>query len=293
MKQRVVVQAVIEHEGKVLLLRRSHGRPGIVGKYELPGGTIDDDEQPDDALRRHLKNDVGLQTASCTLRDIISMNNREEGDVQHILISYVATGIDENTAIRLGPNYDEFAWILKTEIQRNQLRDSAITLLGLYVESQDQNDNSKNNIQYDVNLTTKKHHTIIYSDGGSRGNPGPSAAAFVIIDEHKNVIDTGGEYIGITTNNQAEYQGVRLGLERARELGLQSIEFRIDSMLVVNQLRGVYKIKNRELWPINERIVALCETFERVRFTHVPRELNQQADSLVNALLDQHKNDIT
>ena len=220
------------------------------------------------------------------------MNNREEGDVQHILISYIVADINENTAVRLGPNYDEFAWILKTEIQQNQLRDSALTLLGLYTENHTVSDHSKNDTQVDVINTTKKHHTIIYSDGGSRGNPGPSAAAFVIMDEHQNVIDTGGEYLGITTNNQAEYQGVRLGLERARELGLHSIEFRIDSMLVVNQLRGSYKIKNRELWPINERIVALTETFERVRFTHVPRELNQQADSLVNALLDQHKSDI-
>jgi ribonuclease HI len=220
------------------------------------------------------------------------MNNREEGDVQHILISFVATGIDDNTAIRLGPNYDEFVWILKTEIQRNQLRDSALTLLGVYDQDQTLNEYGKNDTQNGVVDTTKKNHTIIYSDGGSRGNPGPSAAAFVIMDEHKNVIDKGGEYLGITTNNQAEYQGVRLGLERARELGLHTIEFRIDSMLVVNQLRGVYKIKNRELWPINERIVALTDTFERVRFTHVPRELNQQADSLVNVLLDQHKSDI-
>lgn len=293
MKQRVVVQAVIEHEGKVLLFRRSHGRPGIVGTYELPGGTIDDNEQPDDALRRHLRNDAGLEPASLMLRDAISMHNREEGDVQHVLISYVVGGIDDGTPIRLGPNYDEFQWILKTEIQQNHLRDSALTLLGVYTADSNVGLNSKNDNYIDVSNTTKNKSTIIYSDGGSRGNPGPSAAAFVILDEHKNVIDTGGEYIGITTNNQAEYQGVRLGLERARELGLQRIEFRIDSMLVVNQLRGVYKIKNRELWPINERIVALCDAFEKVKFTHVPRELNQQADSLVNTLLDQHKNDIS
>jgi ribonuclease HI/ADP-ribose pyrophosphatase YjhB (NUDIX family) len=291
-KQRVVVQAVIEHEGKVLLFRRSHGRPGIVGKYELPGGTIDDDEQPDDALRRHLRNDVGLEPTSLTLRDVISMHNREEGDVQHVLVSYVAGGVDDATAIRLGPNYDEFEWISKTEIQQNHLRDSALTLLGLYTAEAAMDVHGKNDNYNDVLDTTKHKGAIIYSDGGSRGNPGPSAAAFVILDEHKNVIDTGGEYIGITTNNQAEYQGVRLGLERASELGLRSIEFRIDSMLVVNQLRGVYKIKNRELWPINERIVALCARFEKVRFTHVPRELNQQADSLVNVLLDQHKADI-
>jgi ribonuclease HI len=291
-KQRVVVQAIIENQDKVLLLRRSHGRPGIVGKYELPGGTINDDEQPDDALRRHLKNDVGIEPTSFFLKDIFSMHNREEGDVQHILVSYGVSGIDEKTEIVLGPNYDQFVWILKTEIQQNQLRDSALTLLGLYDGMPLPQINTESEYRNDVISATNTQHVVIYSDGGSRGNPGPSAAAFVIMDGNEKVIDQGGEYLGITTNNQAEYHGVQLGLERAKALGIRIIEFRIDSMLVVNQLKGLYNIKNRELWPINERIMALIDAFERVRFTHVPRELNQVADSLVNSLLDGHKNDI-
>src|SRR5690606_18985618 len=132
---------------------------------------------------------------------------------------------------------------------------------------------------------------VIYSDGGSRGNPGPSAAGFVILNSQQEVIAEGGEYLGITTNNQAEYQGVRIGLEKAIELGYKKVDFKLDSMLVVNQMKGYYKIKNRELWPINERIRMLMTKFDRVTFTHVNRQFNQLADGMVNKTLDKHKNE--
>ena len=131
----------------------------------------------------------------------------------------------------------------------------------------------------------------IYSDGGARGNPGPAACGVVIKDIHGKTISKHSKILGETTNNQAEYQGVRLGLEKAVALGYKNIEFRVDSMLVVNQLKGLYTIKNRELWPINERIKSLISNFEKVKFVHVPREQNQIADSLVNKYLDQQKND--
>ncbi len=111
----------------------------------------------------------------------------------------------------------------------------------------------------------------------------------MVLNNRQEVIAEGGEYLGITTNNQAEYQGVRLGLEKALELGCKRVDFKLDSMLVVNQMKGYYKIKNRELWPINERIRMLMTSFERVTFTHVNREFNQLADGMVNKTLDQHK----
>ena len=113
----------------------------------------------------------------------------------------------------------------------------------------------------------------------------------MVIDKGE-LIDQGGEYIGVTTNNQAEYHGVRLGLEAAIRLGVRKLEMRIDSLLVVNQLKGIYKIKNRELWPVNERIRELIGQFERVSFTHVPREMNQLADGAVNRILDERKNNV-
>lgn len=291
MKQRVVVQAVIKNDDKVLLLHRCQGRPAIVGKYELPGGTLDDEEQPEDALRRHVHGATGLVAPTMQLADVISMVNREEGDVQHVLISYTVSGLSGANFISLGRSYDSYEWKKLSNIQRDELRDSAQLLLGMYDTDKVVSKPVSNDSNIDVDNATNSQSAIIYSDGGSRGNPGQSAAAFVIMDRKQQVLDQGGSYLGITTNNQAEYHGVQLGLERASELGLRTIELRIDSMLVVNQMNGLYKIKNRELWPINERIRSLIGEFEKVTFTHVPRESNQLADLLVNKLLDEHQTD--
>ncbi len=131
---------------------------------------------------------------------------------------------------------------------------------------------------------------IIHTDGGSRGNPGPSATGFVIETIHGEILEEGGEYLGITTNNQAEYQAVKLALEHASKHTKDEIRLFIDSMLVVNQMKGIYKIKNRELWPIHSDIKRLSQQFKKVSFTHVPREKNKKADSKVNEVLDSIKN---
>jgi ribonuclease HI len=290
MKQRVVVQAIIEDKDRTLFLRRSQGRPSIIGKYELPGGTLEDNEQPEDALRRHVLSDLGIGIASMALRDVMSMTNREDGDIQHVFIVYLVQADTTNVRVQSGRSYDKYEWKKLTEIQQNELRDSTTYLLDLDVAKNTDYDAIHDNGYNGVKKATKSSRIIIYSDGGSRGNPGPSAAAFVMVDGGI-VIDQGGEYLGITTNNQAEYHGVQLGLEKAIERKVRLIEFRIDSMLVVNQLNGQYKIKNRELWPINERIEMLLGKFDLVTFKHVPRELNTLADALVNKILDQHENE--
>lgn len=127
---------------------------------------------------------------------------------------------------------------------------------------------------------------IIYTDGGSRGNPGPSASGYVIMDENKEILEEGGEYLGITTNNQAEYQAVKLALEHAEKFSPNSIEFRIDSLLVVNQMNGIYKIRNRDLWPVHKAIKDLAGKYPKVTYNHVRRENNKLADKMVNDILD-------
>lgn len=143
-----------------------------------------------------------------------------------------------------------------------------------------------------LNTTKKIHKTTLppeikmYADGGSRGNPGPSASGFVLMDIDNTVLIEHGVYLGITTNNQAEYQAVKLGLEEALKNGAQQVDVYLDSLLVVNQMKGVFKVKNRDLWPINVAIHELIKQFKKVNFTHVPRELNKLADAEVNKILD-------
>jgi ribonuclease HI len=127
-----------------------------------------------------------------------------------------------------------------------------------------------------------------FADGGSRGNPGPSSSGFVIYDLEDNVLLDKGVYLGITTNNQAEYTALKLALEECHKLGAREVQVYMDSLLVVNQMKGIFKVKNRDLWPIHDAIQQLAKGFDKIEYTHVPREFNKAADAAVNRALDQH-----
>lgn len=135
--------------------------------------------------------------------------------------------------------------------------------------------------------TTKITEVKLYADGGSRGNPGPSASGYVVMDMEGRVLARAGIYLGVTTNNQAEYQSLRLGLEEALRFQSREVHVYMDSMLVVNQMKGIFKVKNRDLWPIHAAIKDMVSKFKHVTFTHVPRELNKMADAVVNDALDE------
>lgn len=288
MNQRIAVRAIIKQEDKLLLLRRSSGRESILGLYELPGGRLEYGEQPEDALRRYLHDDVGLHVGEALLFDVVTYIDRDDRNIQYAVIVYSVSLADGHHEPRLGENYDQYLWELMNNVQQNVLTDLSQLLLGI-IHQEELTDKNINRVSLNDDKITTETDAIIYADGGSRGNPGPSASGYVVMDREQRILAQGGEYLGITTNNQAEYQGVRLGLEKAFELGLKRIEFRLDSMLVVNQMNGVYTIKNRDLWPINERIRDLISHFDRVGFRHVPREMNQLADREVNRTLNEHK----
>lgn len=288
MKQRLSVRAIINENGKALLLKRASGRPSILGKYELPGGKLAYGEQPEDALRRYLHDDAGLHIQSSQLFDAVTYIDHDDRDIQYAVVTYLVTLAPNRHDIRLSGNYSKYKWCSMSSIQQNELTDLTNLLLGIIRQDSLTDEKAIDN-SLNVDNITSDNKVTVYSDGGSRGNPGLSAAGFVIVNSDQDVIAEGGEFLGITTNNQAEYQGVRIGLERALELGYKRLDFKLDSMLVVNQLKGVYKIKNRELWPIHERIRELLTNFEYVSFSHVPRELNQLADGMVNKTLDAHE----
>lgn len=147
---------------------------------------------------------------------------------------------------------------------------------------------AKDSSETHPDVLAQSDKVIIYADGGSRGNPGPSACGFVIYDDNHNVLVNRGIYLGVTTNNQAEYTALKQALEEAHSLGAQAVHVYMDSMLVINQMRGIFKVKNRDLWPIHDAVKQLCTGFQKVDFTQVPRESNRMADAAVNAALDQH-----
>ena len=288
MKQKVSTRAIIKHDGKVLLLRRRGGRPSIRGMYELPGGRVHMNQQPDDAVRHALRIHTDVAAETIQLADVLSFVDPDDRELQYVFIVYEASLKPTDKTIELSNEYDKYTWKKMSEIQRDELTQSTLQILGLqevpYATSTPQETVLENGVS-----VTSLDTAILYSDGGSRGNPGPSASGFVVMNSGGEVISEGGAYLGITTNNVAEYQAVYLGLERAQELGAKSVDFRMDSLLVVNQMNGLWKIKHPDLAIIHHRIKELAAQFEKVTFSHVRREYNTLADGVVNKILDQHQ----
>ncbi len=128
---------------------------------------------------------------------------------------------------------------------------------------------------------------VIHTDGGSRGNPGPAAIGAVLEDASGQVLAQVSECIGDTTNNQAEYQAVVAALREAKKLAATELDFYLDSELVVKQLNGEYKMKNKDLSPLFAKICTEKLNYKKVSFNHVRREFNKAADALVNKALDE------
>lgn len=148
-------------------------------------------------------------------------------------------------------------------------------------------DNNKvGNDSLESDTKVKLTEVKLYADGGSRGNPGPSSLGYVILDMNDHIVVKKGTYLGITTNNQAEYQALKAGMEEASRMRVQKLHVYMDSLLVINQMLGKFKVKNRDLWPLYTAIKELSTTFKQVSYTHVPRALNKLADGAVNEALD-------
>ncbi len=124
-------------------------------------------------------------------------------------------------------------------------------------------------------------------DGGSRGNPGPGALGFVLCDETGREVEAKGEFLGVCTNNVAEYRSLIAGLHAAARHGVHSLVVRMDSELVVRQMLGQYKVKNEGLKPLHTEARMAVMKVGAVRFESVPRDDNGRADGLVNEALDQ------
>jgi ribonuclease HI len=129
---------------------------------------------------------------------------------------------------------------------------------------------------------------LIFSDGGSRGNPGPAASAFIVLSEKREMLMKNARYIGLRTNNQAEYEALILALEFAVEIEAEEVICHLDSELVAKQLTGEYTIKNAELKKSWRRVQELTKKFKKISYVNVPRThlKIQTVDALVNEVLD-------
>ena len=126
----------------------------------------------------------------------------------------------------------------------------------------------------------------LFTDGGSRGNPGPAASGAVLVSPRGDILQEVGSFLGTATNNVAEWTALELGLQAALDRGLRRLAVRMDSELVVKQLSGEYRVKHPDLQPLYRRVTALLRKFEHVDVWHVRRKENALADAVVNKVLD-------
>jgi ribonuclease HI len=135
-------------------------------------------------------------------------------------------------------------------------------------------------------VTLKQDACIIFTDGGARGNPGPAAAGGVVVGADGTILAEVSEYLGVATNNVAEYRALILTLRRALDEGCRNVDVRMDSELVVRQLEGKYRVKDAKMQPLHAAAMKLLAQFNRAEVRHVRRDENKLADKLVNAVLD-------
>ena len=267
---------------EVLVLRRSESG-ARAGEYEIPGGMVEAGESLEAAAKRETWEETGIDLADIEFVKTSSYTANGQARLSGLFKASV-----QSNSVKLSSEHDDFKWVNANNYHNVNFEEHYVKLFKEYFETE-----VKKLIKKTENTkSTTYAHLIIYTDGGSRGNPGPSASGYVIMDEAEHVLEDGGEYLGVTTNNQAEYQAVKLGLENAKKYNPKTISFFIDSLLVVNQMIGKFKIKSKELWPIHEDIKRLSKQYEEVTYTHVKREFNTLADDEVNKVLDsyQHRN---
>lgn len=139
-------------------------------------------------------------------------------------------------------------------------------------------------------MMQEAHTLTMYTDGGARGNPGPAGIGVVLKDVQGRKVATIACSIGERTNNQAEYEAVLAGLQRARELGATDLCCFLDSQLVAEQLSRRYKVKDAELGKLFVQCWNVMQSFSSVTFQYIPREKNREADALVNRAIDEAAN---
>ncbi len=281
MKQRIRVVGIVRKGGEVLLLKRAGGRAEVGSWFELPTGKIVLGEQPEEAMARIVYEYLGARAESVKLMDVITfVNLREASRVANLYIAYEVRFQGDSVKITT-ERYSAYRWTSMEEMGAFTLDEASATVVDLISRGADgvvKNTLNRGGV----------HGVEIFTDGGSRGNPGPSGVGYYIVGADGVEIGRGGEFIGFSTSRLAEYYGLKEGVEQAVERGLKSVRFMSDSLMMVNQMNGVYKVKNRDLMPIYEDILRLLEGLDAYSFEYVPRSRNGVADGEVNRVIDEY-----
>ena len=278
MKQRIRVVGLIKNENGVLIFKRFRGNSNGPVFWELPTGKIKFGEQPEEAMARSLTEYTSLSASHIKLKDVITFL-APEGSSQ-ISNLYIIYELGINGEIKPIPRERYSAFKFVKDLSNPSIRLNETTTSVLEIE--------EGKVASDrISPRDTANSITINVDGASRGNPGPSGIGYCIYDSNGKIIERKGEFIGFATSRVAEYYAMREGIERAIELGYKTVRFLSDSLMVVNQLNGIFRVKNRDIMPIYQDIQEKLKHFDAVSFTHVPRSQNVIADSEASAIIDE------
>jgi len=269
----------------VLLMKRRTGRNAEPVFWELPTGKIKFGEQPEEAMSRTALEYLGVDVKEVKLKDVITF--LAFSGTSEMANLYIVYDIKVSDTAKLRPNerYSAYKFLRHDELSKVRVDEATSSVLNL--ESGKDDDfgfaSEPSNYREAVNGAT------VYVDGSSRGNPGPSGIGYYIVGENGELLLRGGEFVGFATSRVAEYYALREGVDKAIELGLKRVRFIGDNLMMINQMNGIYKIKNRDLLPIYADIrKKVADSFEAVSFVHVKREQNGVADEEANRAIDRH-----
>ena len=247
--------------------------------YELPTGKIFFGEQPDEAMARTIYENLNLQADSVRLVDAVTFTDLQNASKQGNLFIIYEIGLVDGQINISTERYNSYKWVKNTETGLVSLEEATSMVLQV-LEGKAMGVGSANS------LATATNSATIYVDGGSRGNPGPSGVGYYIIAPDGKLIKRGGEFIGFSTSRLAEYYALKEGIEQAIELGLKKVRFVSDSLMLVNQMNGLYKVKNRDLFNVYNDVMRLLSQLDSYRVVHVTREKNREADAEANRAID-------
>ena len=287
MKQRIRVTAICKKDDEVLLLKRAGGRvEGGMPNFELPQGKIIFGEQPEEAMTRVIYENIGAQATSVQLVDAVTFTNLEgASELGNLYIVYEVKIADDNIKIT-NERYSAYKWIKMSEAGVLSLEGASEMVLQIIATKAGTPSTRILQVGEGAQVLPASDFATIYTDGGSRGNPGPSGLGYYIIGPDGKELKRGGEFLGFSSSRLAEYYGLKEGLEQAIELGLKKVHFKSDSLMMVNQMNGVYKVKNQDLMQVHADVLKLLENLEAYSFSHVPRGQNVEADTEVNKVID-------
>ena len=287
MKQRIRVTAICKNEDEVLLLKRAGGRVEGLFNFELPTGKIVFGEQPEEAMARVIYENLGVQASKIQLTDVVTFTGLRDSSEQGNLFIVFEVQLQTNTIKLFEDRYSAYKWVPLSDMSSVTLAEES--LMVLQITGTKTGTLATKIIQVGEEgkqVLPVSDFATIYTYGGSRGNPGPSGLGYYIIGPDGKELKRGGEFLGFSTSRLAEYYGLKEGLEQAIELGLKRVHFKSDSLMMVNQMNGIYKVKNPDLMQIHADVLKLLENLDAYSFTHVPRELNVEADAEVNKVID-------